>query len=106
MRFAGATTADFPSFENKPLNPNLCEPRKVNFQFDNIPKLWLNNNSALTHFFNAMNLFLPAFEGFMVRVMRNQLPRINNTQLEVPIRGFIKQEATHGQTHQKYNKIL
>ncbi|RUT06818.1 hypothetical protein DSM106972_030750 [Dulcicalothrix desertica PCC 7102] len=106
MKFADATTADFPNFENKPLNPNLCEPRKINFQFNNIPKLWLNNNSALTHFFNAMNLFLPAFEGFMVRVMRNQLPRIQNTELEAPIRGFIKQEATHGQTHQKYNKIL
>lgn len=106
MKFADVTPADFPSFENKPLNPNLCKPRKVNFKFNNIPKHWLNNSSVLTHFFNAMNLFLPAFEGFMVRVMRNQLPRIKNTELEAPIRGFMKQEATHGQTHQKYNKIL
>ncbi|BAZ14982.1 hypothetical protein NIES4071_68520 [Calothrix sp. NIES-4071] len=106
MKFAHATTVDFPSFENKPLNPGLCEPRKVNFQFNNIPKLWLNNSSVLTHFFNAMNLFLPAFESFMVRVMKNQLPCIKNTELELPIRGFIKQEATHGQTHQKYNKTL
>lgn len=106
MKFAQARTADFPSFENKPLNPNSCEPRKVNFQFNNIPKLWLNNSSVLTNFFNAMNLFLPAFESFMVRVMKNQLPRIKNTELEAPIRGFIKQEATHGQMHQKYNKIL
>lgn len=106
MKLSHAKNADFESFENKPLNPNLCEPRKVNFQFHNIPKLWLNNSSVLTHYFNAMNIFLPAFEAFMVRVMKNQLPRIKNTELEVPIRGFIKQEATHGQTHQKYNKIL
>jgi hypothetical protein len=106
MKSARVTRADFPSFEKKPLNPNLCEPRKVNFQFNNIPKLWLNNSSVLTHFFNAINLFLPAFEAFMVRVMKKQLFCIRNTGIELPVRGFIKQEATHGQTHQKYNNIL
>jgi uncharacterized protein len=106
MKLAHTKTIHFINFENRPLNPNLCQPRKIRFQFDNIPKLWLNNSSVLTHFFNAINLFVPAFERFMVQAMKNQLSCIKNTNIELPIRGLIRQETTHGQTHQKYNKIL
>ncbi len=94
-------------FERRPLNSEKVRARKINFQFaDDIPKLWLNNRLVLTHFFNGINLYLPAFESFMVRIMQNQLKYIQDSNLKQQIRGFTAQEMSHGQMHNKYNQVL
>ncbi|MBE9214115.1 metal-dependent hydrolase [Plectonema cf. radiosum LEGE 06105] len=92
---------------SKPFNPQKIQPRKVDFQFSTeIPKLWHNNSPIMTHFFNGINLFLPTFELFMVRVMKSQLSNIKDSQLKTQICGFISQEANHSQAHHQYNQIL
>jgi uncharacterized protein len=94
-------------FECRPLNLEKVRARKINFQFGNdIPRLWLNNRLVLTHFFNGVNLYLPAFESFMVRIMQKQLKHIQDSNFKQQIRGFIAQEMSHGQTHHKYNQVL
>lgn len=94
-------------FERRPLNSQKVRARKINFKFTlDIPRLWLNNRLVLTHFFNGGNLYLPAFESFMVRIMQNQLKYIQDSNLKQQIRGFIAQETSHGQTHHKYNQVL
>lgn len=66
-------------FEHRALNCEKVRPRKVNFQFtDNIPCLWLDNSIVMTHFFNALNLYLPAFELFMSRVMLPSVTAYSN----------------------------
>ncbi len=94
-------------FERRPLNPQQVRSRKTNFQFSaEIPKLWLRDNLIVTHFFNGINLFLPAFEAFMVRVMKAQLKNVDSAELKKQISGFIAQEATHSQAHEQYNQTL
>jgi uncharacterized protein len=96
-----------PLFEHRPFNPLKIRTRKINFQFDSsIPRLWLNNSLVMTHFFNGMNLFIPGFEALMVRVIRKQLPNIQDYDLKQQIRGLIAQEISHSLTHDKYNHIL
>lgn len=99
--------ADNGYFERRPLDSRKVKPRKINFKFgDDIPKLWLNNSIVMTHFFNGVNLYLPAFESFMVRVIQQKLPSVQSEHLKQQIRGFIGQEISHGQTHHKYNQVL
>ncbi len=94
-------------FERRALNSKKVRARKINFQFaDDIPRLWLNNKLVLTHFFNGINLYLPAFEYFSVRIMQNQLKYIQDSGLKQQIRGFTAQEMSHGQMHHKYNQVL
>ena len=91
----------------KPFNPQKLRARKVNFQLStDIPKIWHGNSLIMTHFFNAINLFLPAFELMMVRVMKSQLNNIEDSEFKKQICGFIAQEASHSQAHHQYNQIL
>ena len=91
----------------KPFNSQKIRPRKVNLQLSaDIPKIWHGNSLIVTHFFNGINLFLPSFELMMVRVMKNQLNNIEDSELKKQICGFIAQEANHSQAHHQYNQIL
>ncbi|PIG91341.1 metal-dependent hydrolase [Gloeocapsopsis sp. IPPAS B-1203] len=90
----------------KPFNPQQISPRRIALQFDSqTPRLWFQNNSIITQLFNGTNLFLPAFEAYMVRAVQGQL-----RHLQDPVRsqasGLIGQEANHSQAHQQYNEIL
>lgn len=94
-------------FERRPLNSRHVKPRKINFKFgDDIPRLWLNNSIVMTNFFNGVNLYLPALELFMVRIMRQKLSYIKSEHLKQQIRGFIGQEISHSQIHRQYNQVL
>ncbi|WDD30180.1 metal-dependent hydrolase (plasmid) [Nostoc sp. UHCC 0926] len=98
---------NFDSLKLKPFNPQKIQARKIKFQFSNeIPRLWHDNSLATTHFLNAIGLFLPGFEAFMVRGLKTQLSNINDSELESQIYGFIGQEANHGKAHNQYNQIL
>lgn len=95
-------------FERRALNCEKVRPRKINFKFNNnIPCLWLDNSIVMTHFFNAINLYVPAFESFMARIMRSELQHIQGEEhFKNQILGFIAQEISHGETHRKYNQVL
>jgi predicted metal-dependent hydrolase len=93
--------------ENKPYNPELPKPRRVRFVFpETLPRLWLRGSRLQTHFWNGLNLFVPAFERYMVRVMHAQLPQVKDATLREQIRGFMGQEATHSRMHEAYNALL
>jgi hypothetical protein len=91
-------------FERRPLDPAHLRPRRTAFTFPHsIPKHWLAGSPTQSHFFNAINLFVVAFEDFMVRVMRSQLPRLKDApEFARQVRGFMGQEATHSYVHEKF----
>ena len=94
-------------FERRAFNLKQIRPRKINFKFDNdIPKLWLGNSIVMTHFFNGLNLYLPAFESSMARIIQKYSKNVQDKNLRQQIYGFIGQEKSHAQTHHKYNQIL
>jgi predicted metal-dependent hydrolase len=98
---------NFEALTLKPFNPRKIQARKINFPLStDIPKLWHENSVTTTHFINAIGLFLPAFESFMVRVLKRHLNQIENPELKRQILGFIGQETNHGKVHYQYNQIL
>ncbi|MBW4636380.1 MAG: metal-dependent hydrolase [Iphinoe sp. HA4291-MV1] len=98
---------NFEALTLKPFNPQKIQARNINFKFSTeIPRHWHDNSLTTTHFINAIGLFLPSFESFMVRVLKSQLGNIKDSKLENQICGFIGQEANHGKAHHKYNQIL
>jgi predicted metal-dependent hydrolase len=91
-------------FERRPLDPAHLRPRRTAFTFpSSIPKHWLADSPTQSHFFNAINLFVVAFEDFMVRVMRGRLPHLKeDPDFARQVRGFMGQEATHSYVHEKF----
>jgi hypothetical protein len=94
-------------FEARPFDDHHVRPRRTWFTFPaSIPRLWLGGSPIRTHFFDAINVFIPAFEELMVRVMKQQLRSVDDTALREQLRGFMGQEATHSKVHDQYNHNL
>ncbi len=91
-----------PFFERRSPEPDHVRPRRTAFSFHTVSRHWLAGNPVRTHFFNAINLFVVAFEDFMGRVMRSRLPYLEDAAFQVQVRGFIGQESTHAHVHAKY----
>jgi len=82
--------------------------RKMNFEFDSVPKDYLNGNLAFSNFFNGMNLLFPEGERFFMHAVRDGLKKIDNPSeaLTQQAKGFYGQEAQHSIEHLKYFDIL
>jgi predicted metal-dependent hydrolase len=94
-------------FEARPFDDHDVRPRRTWFTFPaSIPPLWLGGSPIRTHFFDAINMFVPAFEEFGVRVMKQQLRSVGAAALREQLRGFMGQEATHSKVHDQYNHNL
>jgi uncharacterized protein len=76
------------------------EGRKVKFDFNQIPKHWIENDPVSTHMLNTAHMILPAGEFWFCRVFNKALPYVTDDQLRADVKGFIQQEAIHGRTHQ------
>lgn len=74
--------------------------RKVKFDFNHIPKHWIENDPVSTHMLNTAHMILPAGEFWFCRVFNKALPFVKDEQLKADVKGFIQQEAIHGRTHQ------
>jgi len=94
-------------FELRPLDSAHIHPRKTYFNLsDEIPKLWFQNSSIMTHFVNGINLFVSVFELFMARTLKIQLHAIQDPFFKQQVCGFIGQEVNHSAVHEKYNRVL
>lgn len=82
--------------------------RKMNFEFDAVPRDYLNGNLAFSNFFNGMNLLFPEGERFFMHAVRDGLKKIDNPseELSQQAKGFYGQEAQHSIEHLKYFEIL
>ena len=82
-------------------------PRRMDFQFDkNIPKYFFNNNPVLSAWTAAMSTSFPDGERFFIQSVRNFQDQITDPGLKLAIKGFIGQEAHHGNEHDTLNKWL
>lgn len=82
-------------------NIHVIQGRKVAFDFNHIAKHWVPNDPLSTHFLNAAHIILPAGEFWFCRVFNQALPFIHDEKLKADVKGFIRQEAIHGRTHEK-----
>lgn len=81
--------------------------RKMNFEFEeDIPKAFINDDIAYSHFFDGLNLLFPEGERFFMRAVRDGLKRVKEPELAQQARGFFGQETQHAIEHEKYFDIL
>lgn len=80
-------------------------PRKVDFDFSDVPEKWLSTIEA-SHFMNALSVTIPVTERFVIENLRKSLNRVENPQLREELLGVIKQEGMHARFHKKVNQFL
>lgn len=80
--------------------------RKPGLDLQAVPKYWLFNNIAATHFFNGLNLLFPDGERFFVKAVYDRLDSIDDPILRAQAKGFAGQEGQHANQHEKYFDVL
>lgn len=80
--------------------------RSPKFDFDAVPKHWLNGSAVATHLANGLNLLFPDGERFFVRSVHRYLSRIDDDALREAVRGFSQQEGRHANAHESYFETL
>ena len=87
-----------------PKIPASFPVRRMDYQFQAMPRYWCNNDPSFTHYFTAMSTLFPEGESYFVRSVRALRPRVkDNPQLDKDISAFIGQEAMHSKEHHAFH---
>jgi uncharacterized protein len=81
--------------------PVQIQARKVHFDVDEIPVHWIPGHPVASHMVSLLNIVLPAAERWFVATYNEALPLVRDPKLAEDMRGFIGQEATHADVHDK-----
>lgn len=82
-------------------------PRRMDFQFDDtIPTWWFGGDVVKTLVMTAQSCTFPEGERFFIRAVRAWQDGITDPQLKQQVRGFIGQEAHHGNEHTALNAFM
>ena len=78
--------------------------RRMDYQFQDIPKYWCNNEPTFTHYFTGLSTLFPEGESYFVRSVRALRGQIKpDTPLDRDIGAFIGQEAMHSKEHHAFH---
>ncbi len=81
--------------------PVQIQARKVHFDLSDIPLHWIPGHPVASHVISVLNIVLPAMERWFVVTLNEALPLVKDPVLADDIRGFIGQEATHADVHER-----
>lgn len=80
--------------------------RRMDFEFQDIPRYWFNDDILVTALFNAMSVTFPEGERFFIETVRAFRDQIASPQLQQEISAFIGQEGMHSKEHDAFNHYL
>ena len=80
-------------------------PRRLHFDFSDVPKHWFHGSAQATHASNGMHLLFPEGERFFIRSVRHYLDRVHDPALRRRVSGFFAQEALHGNAHDQVRQL-
>lgn len=81
--------------------PVQIQARRVHFDALDAPLHWIPEHPVASTFVNLLNVVLPPIERWFVEVLNEALPLVKDPKLAEEIRGFIGQEATHADVHDR-----
>ena len=91
----------------KKLNNSDIQPRKMDFSFDPaMPRYWFDDDQFKTILLTALSCTFPEGERFFVRSVRHYQKQIQDPLLREQVKGFIGQEAHHGNEHDTFNHFM
>lgn len=79
----------------------VLRPRDVRWDWTGLPMHYVDDDPFLTHFANVLNILLPEGEEWFLTVFQQAVPLIRDDLLREDVIGFIGQEATHADVHDK-----
>jgi predicted metal-dependent hydrolase len=92
---------------NVRLNNSDIQPRRMDFTFDSaIPRYWFDGDQFKTTLLIALSCTFPEGERFFVRAVRRYQPTLRSEKLKEEVKGFIGQEAHHGNEHEQFNALM
>lgn len=92
---------------NKRTNKSDIQPRRMDFQFDeDIPLYWFGGNQFKSVLLTALSCTFPEGERFFVRSVRHYQKNLTDPKLKEEVKGFIGQEAHHGNEHEVFNALM
>lgn len=81
--------------------------RRIPFALEEgIDPVWHPEMPEWSHMINGASLTMPYLEPFLIRSIKEALPRIDDPQLRAEAQAFVEQEAQHFQNHRRYNEML
>lgn len=93
--------ADTPRIVGDESGPVALHARNVAFDFSRSPLQWIPGEAISSHAVSALNLMLPVGEKMFVEIFGRALPHIRDEKLREDVIGFIGQEQTHADTHDR-----
>jgi uncharacterized protein len=81
--------------------PVQIRARKVHFDVADSPLHWIPGHPVASHVVSVLNIVLPAWGRWFVETFNEALPLVKDPKLADDIRGFVGQEATHADVHDK-----
>ena len=91
----------------KRINDSDIQPRRMDFQFDpDIPRYWFDHDQFKTILLTALSCTFPEGERFFVRSVRHYQSGLTDARLKEEVKGFIGQEAHHGNEHEVFNAFM
>jgi predicted metal-dependent hydrolase len=81
--------------------PVQIQARKVAFDVTDIPLHWIPGHPVASNVVSILNIILPAAERWFVVTLNEALPLVKDPKLADDIRGFIGQEGTHAEVHER-----
>lgn len=83
----------------RPVEP--VAPRRTSFDLTSPRVHWLADDAQATHTMNLGNLLFPTGERFFNDSLRNALPCVTDERIRTEIKGFLGQEVTHANEHER-----
>ncbi|MDY6799260.1 MAG: metal-dependent hydrolase [Pseudomonadota bacterium] len=82
-------------------------PRQPQFNLgEDLPTWWFDRDITKTLVMTAQSCTFPEGERFFIRSVRNFQDKVKSPTLQKAIRGFIGQEAHHGNAHEDLNALM
>jgi hypothetical protein len=93
--------------EPRRINESDIQPRRMDFEFDpSIPRYWFAGDQFKTMLLTALSCTFPEGERFFVRSVRHYQKNLTSRKLKEEVKGFIGQEAHHGNEHETFNAFM
>lgn len=81
--------------------------RAIKFRFeDDVPFIFNKHHVECSKYVNALTVFAPYFEGYVISATRKMLPRIKDDRLRHEADLFCRQEGVHSKYHYDHLQLL
>lgn len=81
--------------------------RRMAFEFTpEMQRVFIKDDPAMSYTFLGAWMMLPYLEPYLIRTMRQALPRIEDVALKADLKTFCAQEGEHYQQHARANDII